>query len=292
LVDRRHAEGCFWAPLLFFGGGGRLLCAGAAALAAVLALSACGQGASPRASEEVSFRSEDGVDLAGTLRRPATASPTGLILVHGAGGTRDDWAVFGERVRRAGYMTLALDMRGHGGSRRQGEKELDHRRFSTEEWLGSLEDIAAARRLLVARGVDADNIAVIGAGLGANLALHYLLRDTLIQAAVLISPGLDYEGIGTEAAMRGLKDRPVLLLASEGDAYSAASTRTLKAAAAGFCELRSYPGAAQGTDLLAALPNATDQIVQWLDTILGRASIQKEEASRLRCGEWGLFRRR
>lgn len=251
---------------------------GAAALAAVLLLSACGRGASPRSEEKVSFRTGDGVDLVGTVGRSAAGTPPGLILVHGAGGTRDEWVAFAERVRRAGYMTLALDIRGHGGSRRRGEEELDHRRFSTGEWFGVLEDIAAAKQLLAARGADADNIAVIGAGLGANLALHYLLRDPSVQAAVLISPGLDYQGIGTEAVMPRLRDRPILLLASEGDAYSAASARTLKSAAAGFCELREYPGAAQGTNLLAAFPNATDQIIHWLDMILGRASVREGEA--------------
>ncbi len=199
----------------------------AAVLWAVLLMNACGPGSEHWAEEEVSFRTEDGVELQGTLRRPAAESPPGLILVHGVGGTRADWAVFAERVRRAGYMSLALDMRGHGGSRRRGGEELDHRRFSTEEWFGVLADIAAAKELLAARGADADNIAVVGAGLGANLAVHYLLRDPSAPAAVLVSPGLDYKGIKTETVMPRLRDRPVLLLASEGDAYAAASARAL-----------------------------------------------------------------
>jgi len=238
-------------------------------IAAWAALSAGCSGPATSPAETVRFTTRDGFKIGGTLYQPDADRPPALLLAHRYGEDRHTWDGFAERMRRAGYMVLAFDLRGHGAS---GEQEGDrrfYRRFGTAEWFEALNDFQAGRDLLFQRGADPDNLGVVGEALGANLAVHYALRDPAVQALVLVSPGLEYQGVQTEEAIRRLRTCPVLLLAAERDAYGAASAETLKAAAPRFSELHHYRGTAHGADLFAANPDAIEQVVQWLSAIIG-----------------------
>ena len=223
----------------------------------------------PPAPETITFDSADGVQLGGTLYATSKPNPPGLVLVHMLGSDRDSWRPFAVRAQRAGFMCLALDLRGHGDSTRRKGPRLTYRSFDHNDWLATLRDIDAAKRLLLDRGVDPGNLALIGASIGANLVLHYGLDHTDIQAVVMISPGLDYKGVTTQSEIVEFNTRPVLLMTSKDDSYSAASAATLKRLAPGFCELREYNGAAHGTDLFATVPSVTNQILLWLRPIVG-----------------------
>jgi len=240
-------------------------------IAAVPLLAACsGEQAHPGATTEtLQLATADGVNIAATLYRPAQEGPPGLILVHALGRDRSSWAEFAERARREGIMCLAFDMRGHGESTRKNGKSLSYTDFETSDWLRVEKDIDAARRTLVELGASPNDLAIAGASIGANLALLYAEDHEDMQAAVLLSPGLDYRGVQVEEAMDALQKRPVLLMTSQGDSYSASACAALKRRAEGFCELRQYPGSAHGTDILVANSSAPTQILLWLDAIIG-----------------------
>lgn len=225
-------------------------------------------GPQPESSRDVSITTSDGVVLAATLYAAPAGSP-GLVLVHGLGSSRHAWDNFAQKARRAGFGVVSFDIRGHGQSVKQGGGEITHRTFTTEDWLGALADIDAARAFLVKQGADPENTVVIGASMGANLALHYAVKHRDVPAVVMISPGLDYKGVTTREKMAELGERPVLLMTSTGDSYSAASCSTLKPLAAGHCELREYAGTAHGTDLFDFAPSAVEQIFVWLEPIIG-----------------------
>jgi len=235
---------------------------------ALLTGAACGPVPTAPVTEPVSLRPGDGVILAATLYRPPAQRPPGLILVHRYGADRHSWDAVASRLREAGYMALAIDLRGHGERTRRQASGQSYRSFTTGDWLGALADLRAAKQALVARGADPANVAIAGEDIGANLALHYALQDPDVQAIVMVSPGLDYQGIETEDEIVRLTDCPVLLLAAEEDVYAATSARTLKRGAPVFCELRSYPGSAHGTDLFATSPNALEQVIVWLDAVI------------------------
>ncbi len=146
--------------------------------------------------------------------------------------------------------------------------DLPYSQLSREALPDCLRDFEAAKACLLDNGAHPDNLFVIGEGLGANLALHYALAAPDIQAVVMISPGLEYNGVGTENEIKRLTDCPVLLVATEGDAYGAMSAAALKAAAPVFAELRTWPGAAHGADIFAAHPESMQYILQWLGHIL------------------------
>ena len=218
----------------------------------------------------LSLSSDDGVSLGLTLYTPRRKEekPAGLVLVHRYGADRNVWEGFACLARETGMLVTAVDLRGHGESLSREGRPVHYTQFSDEEILGSLKDIDAAKTYLVETGADPENLAVAGEGLGANLCLHYALESQDIQGVVMLSPGLEYNGIATEAAIKQLNDCPTLLISGEGDAYAAMSATALKSAAPVFSELRSWPGAAHGTDLFASHPESMQYVLQWLQKIL------------------------
>lgn len=233
----------------------------------------CGAGdPAGRISEEsISFEASDGVAIYGTLYRPGIANPPGVILVHREGGDRASWGPMAMRLSAEGYMALAIDLRGHGQSRRAGAgaDAISFRNFNAGDWLNALQDLAAAKDALIRAGANPQNLGIGGEGIGANLALRYMVQEPAMQVVAAMSPGLDYKGLKTDDVMPALRERPVLLMAAEGDAYAAQSALTLKAASEGYCELRSYPGAAHGVDIFAASQQAMEQFVEWFSPIIG-----------------------
>lgn len=235
--------------------------------ATVLTMGGCGKPPSPPAisAREITLRAGDGVELSATLYVPAEGGlRPGLTLLHREGADRQSWQAFAERACRGGYLVLLPDLRGHGRS----GPSSGWRSFTSSDWTNMPSDIGVLQQALIQHGADSRNLAVGGEGVGASLALLHAGQSADVQAVVMLSPGLDYHGLNLEEALARHKDLPVLLLAAENDAYAASSAYALKASAAGFCELRAYSGAAHGTDLLAASPNAAEQIIQWLDAIL------------------------
>src|SRR5690606_17535870 len=135
------------------------------------------------------------------------------------------------------YLALAFDLRGHGKST-GADGALGYR--AVTDWHAALAGIDAAKAALIEAGAAAETIAVIGAELGANLALHAAAQDSQLAAAVLVSPGLEYHGIATAPALDRLGAKPLLLITAEQDSYSAMSATALKQQTATFSELRTY----------------------------------------------------
>ena len=236
----------------------------------ILGALSCSGGRKSVTEQEVFFYSVDGLRLGATCFFPkqGDAPPPGVLLLHRYGGSRAVWEGFARTAQQSGFMVLSVDLRGHGDSRARGGETIHYAQLSEEAMRASIVDIEAARNTLVELGAHPDNLAVAGEGLGANLALQYALLTPKMQALVMVSPGLIYQGVGTEKEIQQLKDCPSLLIVGEGDTYAAMSARTLKAAAPVYAELRTWPGAAHGTDIFAAHPEAMHYVLQWLTRIL------------------------
>lgn len=222
--------------------------------------------------DAISFLSRDGVELRGTLYRVDGGPPPGLVLVHMLGSTGASWGRLGRRAQRAGIMSLAFDLRGHGESVVQNGRRISYKNFQFGNWRDVLNDIDAARKRLIEEGADAENIVIVGAGIGANLALLYAAEHRDVQGVVLLSPGLSYQGIAVANEMKELRETPSLLVACEGDAYSLASAMELHDMAPIFSELRTYLGTARGTEILESSESVIGQILQWLEGILDARS--------------------
>jgi alpha-beta hydrolase superfamily lysophospholipase len=230
-----------------------------AALAAALALWAWSPPAPAAPSpQNVSLKSEDGVTLAGSLHLPARPGPA-VILLHMQTRSRDDWQAVATRLAEAGFVALAIDLRGHGGS------DPSPPAGNPDDWTRKLLDVKAARMYLAGRPeVVQGRVGLAGASIGANLAILYAGTDQTVRSLALLSAGLDYRGLRTENALAKPGRRAVLLVASDEDTYAANSARKLsQQEGAGTRELRLLTGAGHGTVMLARHPDLAGVLVDW-----------------------------
>ena len=89
-----------------------------------------------------------------------------------------------------------------------------------------------------------------GASIGANLALLDAADDPGVRSLALLSPGIDYNGLRIEAAMKKYGARPALLIGSTKDPYARRSVRHLITLGPGPREVRLSDAVAHGTVLL------------------------------------------
>jgi pimeloyl-ACP methyl ester carboxylesterase len=90
-----------------------------------------------------------------------------------------------------------------------------------------IDDVGAALQFIRSQGVNG-GVFLAGASLGANVALNYASLTNSVSGVILLSPGIDYQGIQTGEAIQRLKKEPVLLVASEADKYAFLSSVRLK----------------------------------------------------------------
>lgn len=128
-------------------------------------------GPPPAGFEAVTLQTGDGVPLAGCYAPPQ--GTTAIILMHGAGSSRESLRPYAEMLTRNGYGVLALDMRGHGASggptNRLG-------------WQGT-EDVAAAVAFLEARP-EVQHIGGLGLSLGGEVLLGAAARLPMLEVIV------------------------------------------------------------------------------------------------------------
>ena len=215
----------------------------------------------PAQPEEVIVEAADGLSLAGTFYPGAGPGPRpGVILLHMNGRQRQDWDAFGRRLAEQGYAALSTDLRGHGETGGQ------------RDWDLAADDLLRVRDYFVGREeVDESRTAIVGASIGANMALVIGGDVPDIQGVALLSPGRDYFGVTTEDRVLEYGERPLLLIASEEDTESAITARSLSELALGDVQLEMYDGAGHGTNIFAARPELSEVIIDWLDQYVGGA---------------------
>ena len=205
------------------------------------------------------IKASDGLNLVGTYYAPIDIPPPwpGVILLHMLGRDRSSWDDYARQLTSAGYAVFALDMRGHGDT------------GGAVDWGLAGNDIQQVwNNLSTKTDIDPDRMALVGASIGANMALVAGANEAGARTVVLLSPGLDYAGVTTEAAMVAYGDRPVLIVASQEDTYAANSSRNLEEAAIGEARLVMYQNAGHGTHMLVSEAGLGELIIEWLDAYL------------------------
>ncbi len=210
------------------------------------------------AVQVVSFRTADGWTLEADYR-PAKPGMATVILAHGVGASRQEWAPLTARLAEKGVGTLAIDLRGHGGSVRGPAGTVDFTTFdSPNAWPKLVEDLRASAFWLKKQGVRDGRIAVGGASIGANLASRVAVERPKTPFLLLLSPADDYRGVRL-ATRKGLK---VLAAASLTDPRALDEVGAL-----GTTKLADTVTAARGHGAqMFAEPKVLDALVDWIAT--------------------------
>lgn len=210
-------------------------------------------------SQDAIFFTEDGVQLKGVIWRHHTPEK-GIVLLHMVGNEKEDYFELAPKLQEAGYGVLAFDFRGHGES-----SGGSYMYFSDEDWANLEMDVKAAVKLMKHDGYE--SIGLVGASIGANLALRYAVGDEIIESVVLLSPGDKFRGVSTEGVASGY-DEPVFLAAALDDEYSSATVTKIHNELAGEKKLEIFELAGHGTNMFAAEPGLYDMVIDWFTTTM------------------------
>ena len=167
-------------------------------------------------------------------------SPT-VYLVHDIGGSREQWSDLAKELVERGYNVLAMDLRGHGGSRlniKDPDIYYDHRTMADADFMNISRDFYGAYRW-----VHGDDLkgrpnthagelgGMIGIGKGGLLAFDraWGMSRTGMNSAVLISPLLNVYGMDVEQAAENWGDiRPIMTSSSEGNGNTLRALRAIE----------------------------------------------------------------
>lgn len=217
----------------------------------------------------------DPVVLTGDYSPPAGSQKPFLILLHGLGSHRGEWQPLVHLARSRGWGTLAYDLRGHAESRRTvSGAAVDYSlpAFGRDPsfWRAFAADLAEAAGFVRARGVPLERVFYVGASLGANVCL-LAAEEREPAGIVLLSPGFEYAGLRTEAAMTRVR-APALLVAAEPDRYAFASAERLAELSHGRADTifleRGGPAGAHGAQLFDG--GLEKRILDWVAGTLGK----------------------
>lgn len=209
------------------------------------------------AVQPVEVVTSDGITLAGTFYAPAEPDSPGLVMLHMVERQRGDWDTLARALQAKGYAVLTVDLRGHGGS------------GGSREWTKMVADAAAAFAWLANRPeIDPARIGFVGASVGANLALNFAAGEAGVKTLVLLSPGLNYQGVTTEDAMKTYGPRPVMLVSSAEDREAAVAVDRLQQLAQGQQSVLSLQDQGHGTNMLGRENGLEEAILKWLQETL------------------------
>ncbi len=206
--------------------------------------------------QRVTIEAADGLELVGLYFTPDVEEPApAVLLMHHGGGQKESWYDFIEPLNNAGYVALSIDMRGHGESGTHPDWEMGF--DDTQRWITWLSEQPQ---------VDADHISIVGASLGGDVGLNVMAADERVRTIVVLSPGLDVDGVTTADAVEATGDRPVFLIAGDGDQAGWEAVTTLLPLMSGDGQVRIYDTTGCCTFFFMLEPDAADSILAWLDT--------------------------
>ncbi len=196
-----------------------------------------------------------------------------VVLLPGLNHTRLSWGDLPADLVKSGYAVLALDLRGHGdSSRTKAGRRFSWRFFQPEHWARMPGDVETVLRFFRKSGdypqVDAQNVALVGEKLGANVAMMAHPEKHGVKTMVLLSPGRNYKGLDpSQAALE--YPGAVLVMAGGADEYSFQSAQVLYRLYGGPKRMDLYQDTpshriGSGSEMLLNDSEARQKVLDWL----------------------------
>ncbi len=191
----------------------------------------------------VTFRTEDGWQLRGSYWEGRGPGAISLLLVHDRSANRSVWEPYVGYFLSRGWSVLTFDLRSHGESVRRDDRGtlLGGREPALEDgW--PLDVVAALAYLAAQPRSDASKRAIVGVGLGADLAYAAAARDWGAASIVGVSPddtrARQFAGTGAFAP------RGVALMFGDRDATGSAAALAFASTAHVPADCHAYEGSA------------------------------------------------
>jgi esterase/lipase len=177
-----------------------------------------------------------------------------VILLHMLGGNRKDYDNLAKLLHKNSFRVLTLDFQGHGESKGNWQ-EFDSRYFKE-----LVQDVEVAHKYLKKESQE-DKVSLIGASIGANIALTYANDNKDVVKIILLSPGEEYRNVYAEIKTY---TNPILLISSKEDTYSFDTVRSLKEDLPESSKTLIYSGESHGSNILSSHPELKKEIVNFL----------------------------
>jgi len=157
--------------------------------------------------ETINLKTFDGIDLAADYyeaKKPIMAA----VYAHMMPAAKESWRDLAEYLAQNGISGLAI-------------KPADHQE--------STFDLSAAAEFLHSLGhsFKHEKIIFIGASIGANLSLQFIVKHPEYKTAILLSAGLNYHGLDAEVLVRELLlGQKVFFVACHDDVHGGSDNAT------------------------------------------------------------------
>ena len=178
--------------------------------------------------EDLVLETGDGLQLAVTFYPGLKGKDSiPIVLLHGWGQTRHDYKDLAPALQKLGHAIIVPDLRGHGDSTRikgaRPDESLDAPKMPPSQFSRMvMQDMQAVKEFLWKRNnageLNIDKLCIVGADMGASVALDFALADAVAQdrnpvrqpnyqlgrfvkALVLISPERTFRGLPIRQAL-------------------------------------------------------------------------------------------
>jgi alpha-beta hydrolase superfamily lysophospholipase len=206
-------------------------------------------------TKEIVF-DDSGVEIHGWSSNPCGGAPRPVVvLAHQMCKDHAEWSDWVTELGNRGIATFAIDLRGHGASKKwkSGETHDLCKEIGDDAaqplYAGMVDDVTAAVKVARTQ-LGAPAVAVVGSSIGANSALVTAERDPEIRAVVALSPGVDYRGIKPDPSK---VTGTVETLAADDDGRSAEAVRSWHG--------KVLPSGGHGNAMLQKHPEELDRLV-------------------------------
>ena len=159
--------------------------------------------------QKIQIKTPDGTVLSALFTPPVGDNPL-VLMLHGLDSSKEEWQPLISELEKAKWGTMTYDARRSG-----------------TPWQKWVDDEGAVVRFIEKAGTPRSRIFLVGASLGANVSLKYSELTRVGKGLILLSPGLNYQGLITADSV-GKVSAPILIVASPADAYAASSSLELK----------------------------------------------------------------
>jgi pimeloyl-ACP methyl ester carboxylesterase len=253
--------------------------------------------------EDVTIKTADGMKLAATYHpprgRPAEGAPS-VVALHMFMNRRQSYEPIVPAVTEQGMGLLAIDLRGHGGSKVQDGEDLSKKAAGRDgDLFRAMHHDAAAgiKWLRKTKKVPKGKVALLGASVGCSVAIDTAVRHPDdVACVVALTPGTNYLGVPTmEHIHKWPEGKPLFVLSSEGEKKKGAGP-ILEALREKGCEIHTVPGGQElhGTRMFRKVTGIEEKVAAWIvgktDRVDPDGRIQpyeKHARTRVEIGKWG-----